>query len=96
MIDVKETAQVIVEILEHCEFDNVCDSSGYYIIREFEDGTDRAVDVYKSTNDGNPHYVVYCSYEDEQFDYVFTDDLSVESLIKTLAELQEEKEEERE
>ena len=79
-------AECIVGALKYCDFDDVTDSSGYYIIKEFTDGTDRAVDVYKSTNDGNPHYVIYCSYEDEDFDYKYTDDLSVEQLERALEE----------
>ena len=78
MKNLKETAQCIVEVLNNCGFDDVTDSSGYYIIKEFENGTDRAVDVYKSDIDGNPHYVIYCSYEDE--------DLSVEQLVSKLEE----------
>lgn len=80
------TAQCIVEILKSCGFDDVTDSSGYYIIKEFNDGTDRAVDVYKSNDDGKPHYIIYCSYEDEDFDYLYTDDLSTEKLISKLKE----------
>lgn len=79
-------AECIVEALEYCGFNNITDSSGYYIIREFADGTDRAVDVHKSTDGGNPHYVIYCSYEDEDFDYMYTDDLSVEQLESKLRE----------
>lgn len=86
-ISLAETAQCIAEVLSDCRFDDVTDSSGYYVIKEFEDGTDRAVDVHKSYNDGNPHYVVYCSYEDEDFDYKYTDNLSVEELTKVLEEL---------
>lgn len=86
MENIKDIAQYIAEDLEHCGFDDVTDSSGYYIIKEFADGTDRAVDVYKSTDGGNPHYVIYCSYEDEYFDYKYTDDLSVEQLVNKLEE----------
>ena len=86
MGNIKNIARYIVEDLENCGFDDVTDSSGYYIIKEFADGTDRAVDVYKSTVDGNPHYVIYCSYEDEGFDYRYTDDLSVEQLEEQLEE----------
>lgn len=82
-------AKCIAEILDDCGFDDVTDSSGYYIIKEFADGTDRAVDVYKSTVDGNPHYVIYCSYEDESFDYRYTEDLSVEQLEERLKEFYE-------
>lgn len=82
----KNTAQCIVEVLKDCGFNDVTDSSGFYIIREFNDGTDRAVDVHKSNDDGNPHYVIYCSYEDEDFDYLYSDDLSVESLTNKLKE----------
>lgn len=89
MEHLKDIARYIAEDLEHCGFDDVTDSSGYYIIREFADGTDRAVDVYKSTNGGNPHYVIYCSYEDEDFDYKFTEDLSVEQLFTELKEFYE-------
>ena len=88
-INIKETAQVIVEILESCGFDDITDSSGYYVIKEFEDGTDRAVDVHKSTGDGTelPHYTIYISYEDDNSDWEYTDGLSVEELEKKLEEL---------
>lgn len=86
MEKLKLIARYIAETLDDCGFDDVTDSSGYYIIKEFADGTDRAVDVYKSTVGGNPHYVIYCSYEDEDFDYRYTDDLSVEQLEKQLEE----------
>lgn len=88
-INIKDTAQVIVDVLESCGFDNITDSSGYYIIKEFEDGTDRAVDVYKSTGEGTeaPHYVIYISYEDDNSDWEYTDGLSVEELEKKLEEL---------
>lgn len=79
-------SECIVGALNDCGFDDVTDSSGYYIIKEFADGTDRAVDVYKSNNDGNPHYVIYCSYEDDDFDYRYTKDLSVEQLENQLEE----------
>lgn len=86
MDKLKLIAKCIVETLDDCSFDDVTDSSGYYIIKEFADGTDRAVDVYKSTVGGNPHYVIYCSYEDEGFDYRYTDDLSVDQLVGKLEE----------
>lgn len=86
MENIKNIARYIAEDLMHCSFDDVTDSSGYYIIKEYTDGTDRAVDVYKSTVGGNPHYVIYCSYEDENFDYRYTDDLSVEQLESKLEE----------
>ena len=79
-------AECIVGALKDCGFNDVTDSSGYHIIKEFTDGTDRAVDVYKSNEDGNPHYVIYCSYEDEDFDFMYTDDLSVEQLERKLEE----------
>lgn len=82
----KDTAQCISEVLSDCRFDDVTDSSGYYVVKEFDDGTNRAVDVYKANNDGNPHYVVYCSYEDEDFDYKYTETLSVEELTRVLEE----------
>ena len=88
-INIKDTAQAIVDVLESCGFDNITDSSGYYIIKEFEDGTDRAVDVYKSTGDGTevPYYVIHVSYEDDDFDWEFTDGLVVEELEKKLEKL---------
>lgn len=79
-------AECIVGALNHCGFNDITDSSGCHIIKEFPDGTDRAVDVYKSNEDGNPHYVVYCSYEDEDSDFMYTDDLSVEQLESKLEE----------
>lgn len=86
MEKLKSIAECIVEILNDCTVDDITDSSGYYIIKEFEDGSDRAVDVYKSSVGGNLHYVIYCSYEDESFDYRYTDDLSVEQLVSKLEE----------
>lgn len=86
MKKLKEIAECIVVALENCGFNDVTDSSGYIVIKEFSDGTDRAVDVYKSNKDGNPHYVIYCSYEDEDFDYRYTDNLSVEQLEEQLEE----------
>ena len=83
-------ANDIVMELEHRGFDNITDSSGCFTLREFSDGLERCVDVYKSTNDGKPHYVVYCSYEDESFDYKYTDDLTVEALEEVLTEVYEE------
>ena len=63
-----------------------CSSTEVY---EFEDGTDRAVDVYKSTGDGTepPHYAIYISYEDDNSDWEYTDGLSVEELEKKIEEL---------
>lgn len=87
--DIEKIAEDIVMELRHRGFDDITDSSGYFIIREFSDGAERCVDVHRSTNDGNPHYVVYCSYEDESFDYKYTDDLTVEALIKVLKEVYE-------
>lgn len=88
-INIKDTAHTIINILESCGFDNITDSSGYYIIKEFEDGTDRTVDVYKSTGDGTeaPHYAIYVSYEDDNFDWEYTEGLSVDELEKKLYEL---------
>ena len=86
MENLKHIADCIVEDLKHCGFNDITDSSGYYVIKEFENGTDRAVDVHKSNNDGNSHYVIYCSYEDEDFDYKYTEDLSVEQLVSKLEE----------
>lgn len=88
-INIKDTAHTIVDVLELCEIDNITDSSGYYIIKEFDDGTDRAVDVYKSTGNGTekPHYAIYVSYEDDNFDWEYTESLSVDELEKKLEEL---------
>lgn len=86
MENIKDIARYIVEDLEFCRFNDITDSSGYYIIKEFADGTDRAVDVYKANSWGYPHYVIYCSYEDGDFDFKYTDDLSVEQLASKLEE----------
>ena len=80
-LELKHIAECICEELKTCGFDDPTDSSGYYTIKEFIDKPDRVVDVYKSNFDGIPHYSVYCSYEDEQFIYRYTEDLSVESLL---------------
>lgn len=87
--NMEELSKDIAAQLESCGFDDITDSSGYFVIREFSDGTDRCVDVHKSTDDGKSHYVVYCSYEDESFDYKYTDDLTVEALEKVLDEVYE-------
>ena len=60
MKNIKDISKQIYEILKDCEFDNVLDSSGCFIIKKFENGTERYVDVYKSINGGTPHYVIYC------------------------------------
>lgn len=86
MENLKSIARYIVEDLIRCGFDDITDSTGYYIVKEFDDGTDRAVDVYKSSDGGNSHYVITCSYEDGDYDYMFTDDLSVEQLENKLKE----------
>ena len=88
-ISIKATAQEIVDILESCGFDDVTDRSGYYVIKEFEDGTERCVDVSKSTGDGseNPHYTIYVSYKDEDSDWVYTKSLSIDELEEKLEEL---------
>lgn len=89
-ISIEATAQSIYDRLQYCGFNDITDSSGYFLIKQFEDGVDRAIDVYKSTNDGEPHYVIYCSYEDDNSDYKFTKDLSLEELTRVLKEISEE------
>lgn len=84
--NLKNIARYIVEDLIECGFDDVTDSSGYCIIKEFADGTDRAVDVYKSSVGGKSHYAIYCLYEDKCADYKYTEDLSVEELANKLEE----------
>lgn len=93
MEHVKEIAHYIAEYLRYCRFDDVTASSGYYTIKEFENGTSREVDVYKSNIGGNPHYVIYCSYEDDGHDFKYTDDLSERQLFDKLEELYKENEE---
>lgn len=87
MKHLKDTAKEIAEYLSDSEFDDVTDSSGCYFIRVFPDESDRSVDVYRSTNDGSPQYVVCCSYEDGSTDYKYTDDLKTESLERVLKEI---------
>lgn len=89
-INIEATAQSIYDRLQYCGFNNITDSSGYFLIKQFEDEIDRAVDVYKSTDDGEPHYVIYISYEDDNFDYKYTKDLSLEELTRVLKEISEE------
>jgi hypothetical protein len=83
-------ANDIVMELNDCEFDDITDSSGFFTIKKCSDGAERCVDVYKSTNDEKPHYVVYCLYEDDEYDYKYTDALTVDALIKVLKEFYEE------
>ena len=90
LISIDATAKSIYDKLQYCGFNNITDSSGYFLIKQFNDGTDRAVDVYKSTEDKVPHYVIYCSYEDDSSDYKYTNDLSLEELTRVLKEISEE------
>lgn len=87
-IDLSVTANVIVETLKPLGFNDVTDSSGYYVVKRFEDGSECCVDVYKSNLEYD-HYVVYCSCDDDTSYYTYTNDLSVESLEKVLRELAE-------
>lgn len=88
-INLHETAKCIADALESCGFNDITDSSGYYVIKEFEDGTERCVDVSKSTECGTqaPHYVLYVSYEDDTSKWDRTIGLSVEELANKLEEL---------
>lgn len=88
-IDLFVTATEIAERLSNANFDDITDDSGYFVVREFEDGRERTVDVYKSTGYGTqkPYYTVYCSFEDEDHDFYYTEDLSIEGLYKTLKEI---------
>lgn len=88
-VDIVATAKSIVNFLENCGFNDCTNSSGYFLLERYEDDTDRSVDVYKSDGEGseNPHYVVYCSYEDDSSDFKYTKDLSVESLVEVLKEV---------
>jgi len=85
----KRLAEEIANILENCKFDDIIDSSGYYVLREFDDETERCVDVSKSSGDGieEPHYVIYVSYEDGDGDWAYTNTLSVDELADKLEEL---------
>ncbi len=87
--NIAETAKSIVTLLENCGFNDCTDSSGYFLLEKYEDDTDISIDVYKSDGEGseNPHYVIYCSYEDDSTDFKYTKDLSVESLIEALKEV---------
>ena len=51
-INIESTAKEIYDRLQYCEFNDITDSSGYFFIKQFEDGIDRAVDVYKFTEEG--------------------------------------------
>jgi hypothetical protein len=86
MEHLKEKARKIVNYLRTCGFNDPTDNSGYYVIDKFEDGTARAIDVYKSTFDGTSHYVINCYYEDGSQDFKYTDDLSQEQLLDKLEE----------
>lgn len=85
MENIRHIATSIANYLEFCRFDDVTDSSGYHVIKRFEDGTERVIEVYKS-NFGTPHYVICCSYEDGDIDFMYTDGLSVWQLEDKLRE----------
>ena len=67
----------------------IANNSGYYVIRSFKDGSERCVDIIKSTAEDKefPHYAVYVLYEDDTSNYEYTDDLSVDGLYKLLKKL---------
>ena len=88
-IDLRCVASEIVSRLKRRGFNDCTDSSGYFTIKDFGDGAERCVDVYKTNGDGIEKYTVYCSYEDEQGEYYFTEDLSVEDLERVLREIAE-------
>lgn len=84
MKNIKDISKQIYEILKTCEFDNASDSSGCFIIKKFKNGTERFVDVYKSTNGGTPHYVICCKYEDDDINYKYTNTISLQELENVL------------
>lgn len=88
-IDLLVTAAEIAERLSNAGTDDITDSSGHFVVKTFEDDGERTVDVHKSTGDGTqkPHYAVYCSFEDGDHDFYYTNDLSIESLNRTLKEI---------
>ena len=87
-IDIKRTANEIIKTLKSCNFNDVTDSSGYFIIKEFPDGSNRAVDVSKAKKEnGNPYLIIFCSYENDESDWKYTDTLSVNELINVLQEV---------
>jgi hypothetical protein len=86
---VADTAEEIVETLKLCGVDNVTDTSGYFVIKEFPDGSTRAVDAFKAGEDGNIYYVVYCSYEDGTSEWKQTQSLSIEELKEVIKEFYE-------
>lgn len=87
--NLREIAECIVEILEDRGFNDITDSSGYFTIKEFNDDSDRAIDVYKSDGEGTekPHYVIYCSYEDDTSDYFYSENLTAEALLKVIDDI---------
>ena len=91
VVDINKTAEIIIKILENCEINNVSDGSGYFIIKELSDGSNRAVDVIKAEEDGNPYYVVFCSYEDDGSEWKRTETLSLDELVAILQEFRDSK-----
>lgn len=84
----RNMAENIVKHLENCGFDDCTDCTGYLLLRNFGNKKERLVDVYKSTGNGAdiPHYVICCRYEDGNADFMYTADLSVDSLAEKLEE----------
>lgn len=82
-------AEVIAKVLENREFDDVTSNSGYFLLKQLNDNCGLYVDVYKSTSDGEeePHYVIYCSDDNENTDYHYTKDLTVISLAKEFEDI---------
>lgn len=85
--DMNSIAHNISEFLKYAHFDDITDSSGYFAVKVFPDGSFRAVDVHKSTGNGIPHYSIFCLYEDGQSDWKYTVTLSAEELAEVLKEV---------
>lgn len=86
---VADTAEEIVETLKLYGVDDVTASSGYFLIKEFPDGSTRTVDAFKAEEDGNIYYVVCCKYEDDTSEWKQTQSLSIEELKEVIKEFYE-------
>ena len=78
---IKQTIDTIIRILEDSNFNDETDNTGYFTIDK-----KKFVDVIKATDEETPHYILYCLYEDNTCDMMYTETLSTDELENALQE----------